>query len=257
MRLSDFMWMPYSEDRQDWRKDIAAAAIEEEWGPELRYLRDYVSDNFEIAHAQGLIRQADDRSYCLFRVGSLTTREGEPISVLGVKNRLAGKQPYFYKYTFQRSRFDVRLDDGVHHETAPPSPKYDMPPYRPEYKLVYNFSHYLEDHETRAAESFPSLNAHQRFLCIFAALELAHRRGMAAAVPQWFRDKKAEEGGYQWLLPLFINSESLSSKPDLIATLDPHDEWQEYNVRTLLPPSWAYGHARAVTTRDPTFRTWA
>jgi len=31
----------------------------------------------------------------------------------------------------------------------------------------------------------------------------------------------------------------------------------EYNVPTLMPPEWAYGHARAVSSRDPHFRTWA
>ena len=83
------------------------------------------------------------------------------------------------------------------------------------------------------------------------------KRGTQAAVSQWYCDRKAEEGGYQWLLPLFVTSENLSEKPDFVATLAPDETYKEYNVRTLLPPAYAYGHARAVSGRDPQFRTWA
>ena len=192
----------------------------------------------------------------MWRVGTLTTREGEPISILATRNRLTGKQPYVFRHIFDRSRFTVRLDDSEVAETAPPASEYTPPDYHSDYKLTYNFSHYLEDHETRGAEKFPNLNAHQRFLCIFAALELAHKRAPQSAVPQWYCDRKAPEGEYQWLLPLHITSENIDEKPDFVATLTPMDEYREYNVRTIIPPEWAYGHARAVSGRDPQFRTW-
>jgi hypothetical protein len=156
-----------------------------------------------------------------------------------------------------RSRFTVRVGEEEFPENAPPAPEYAPPPYHADYKLVYNFAHYLDDHEQRVEERFPKLTPHQRFLCIYAALELAHKRGTQAAVPQWYCDKNADEGSFQWLLPLFITSENLSAKPDLVATLAPDEEFLEYNVRTLLPPEFAYGHARAVTGRDPQFRSWA
>ncbi|MFC7761092.1 DUF3825 domain-containing protein [Catellatospora bangladeshensis] len=175
-----------------------------------------------------------------------------------MKNRLSGKQPYFYKRLFARERFVVRDDDNVEHdEEAPPAPDYEIPPYHPEYKLAYNFEHYLDDHEPRMEERFPALTTHQRFLCIYAALELAHKRGNQAAVPQWYCDRNADEGSYQWLLPLYVTTEDLSIKPDLVATLSPQPEYAEYNVRTLIPPEYAYSHARAVSGRDPQFRTWA
>ena len=59
------------------------------------------------------------------------------------------------------------------------------------------------------------------------------------------------------VVAVFVTSENLSEKPDFVATLAPDETYKEYNVRTLLPPAYAYGHARAVSGRDPQFRTWA
>ncbi|MFC7761093.1 hypothetical protein ACFQY4_25980 [Catellatospora bangladeshensis] len=75
MKLNDFIWMPFSDSRDDYRNDIAKAAINEDWGHDLRYLYDYVRDNFEISHKQGKVRTSPG-AYCLFRAGSLVTREG-------------------------------------------------------------------------------------------------------------------------------------------------------------------------------------
>jgi hypothetical protein len=256
MKMSEFVWMPYSDNQDDYRNFVANLAITENWGQDFRYLQDYVRDNFEIAYRQGKVKEESQKRYCLWRVGTLTTREGEPISILAAKNRLSGKQPYVFKFVFDRQRFTVRIDNEEFAETAPDVPQYDTPEYHQEYRLTYNFSHYLEDHESRVADRFPNLNAHQRFLCIYAALELAHRRAMQSAVPQWFCDHRATEGEYQWLLPLHITSEDIDERPDFVAVLSPVDEFEEYNVPTIMPPQWAYGHARAVSGRDPQFRTW-
>jgi hypothetical protein len=258
MKLTEFMWLPYSDSNDDYRSHIASAAIEEDWGQDRRYLFDYLRDNFELAHAQGKVKVSEADGYCLFRVGTLSTREGEPITILATKNRVSGKQPYVYTKTFTRGRFTVRTPSGAEvSETAPQPPEYKPPAYGKNFQLVFNFVHYLEDHEARIAEKLPQLNPHQRFLCLYAALQLAHKRSDSCAVPQWYCDKKAEEGDYQWLLPLHVTAETVDSKPDFVATLDPISEHSEYNIRTILPPEYAYGHARAVSGRDPHFRTWA
>ena len=111
MRLNDFAWMPYSDDRDDYRNHVVAAAINEEWGEDLRYVRDYIHDNFELSYAQSLVREDPDKRYAFWRVGHLTTREGEPVTIVVIKNRLSGRQPYSYRYTFDRARFDIKFDD--------------------------------------------------------------------------------------------------------------------------------------------------
>jgi len=91
MKLSNFVWMPYSDSRDDYRDHIAEAAIDESWGQNHRYLHDYIRDNFEIAYKQGKVKVHPEDKYCLFRVGTLVTREGEPITVLGTKNQQSGR----------------------------------------------------------------------------------------------------------------------------------------------------------------------
>lgn len=250
--------MPYGNEKDDYIDFVARAAVDENWGDDNRYLRTYIADNFEIAYQQGLVKENGEGSYALWRVGNLTTREGEPVSIVCERNRQPGRQPYYFLRVFDRARFNIRLRQGEDvSDQAPAAPTYDLPAYHPEYSLTYNFDHYLDDHADRAKETFPQLNDHQRFLCIYAALVLAHKRYKQAAVPQWYRDKNEQEGGYQWLLPLHINTENISKRPDLVAALDPVDEHEEYYVRTLLPPEYCYGHARSVSERDPHFRSWA
>lgn len=257
MQLKDFCFMPYSENRDDYRDFVAKLALDEHWGADNRYLQQYLSANFEIAYEQGKVKENKEKGYVLWRAGNLVTRDAQPITILGVKNSLSGKQDYVFKFVFATERFSVEIDGEKVQETAPESPTYDIPSYHGDYELSYNFSHYIDDHADRAAQSFPNMNDHQRFLCIYAALNLAHRRHESTAVAQWYKDKNADSGSYQWLLPLHIKSENISDKPDLVATLEPLDEHKEYFVRTLLPPEWAYPKARAVSRRDPHFRNWA
>lgn len=258
MQLNDFCFMPYSETRDDYRDDLAKLAINEDWGgPEKRYLFPYVAANFEIAHEQGKVVENHEDGYAIWRAGTLVTRDAQPLTILAVRNKVSNKQPYHYRKVLFGERLEFDADGKKVHATPPEAPTYVIPPYNGDYKLSYNFAHYLEDHAERASEKFPNLNEHQRFLCIYAALNLAHKRYESTAVPQWYKDKNAEKGGYQWLLPLHIRSENITEKPDLVATLEPIDEYEEYNVRTLLPPEWAYAKARAVSQRDPHFSSWA
>lgn len=257
MKITDFIWLPYSDSKEDYRDHIACAAIEENWGPKRKYLFDYVSDNFELAHAQGKIKEPADKAYFLFRIGTLSTRGGEPITMLAMKNRLPNKQPYVFSKIFTGNRFTIRLENSEVTEVAPSSPTYNIEPIHTDYNLVFNFDHYLKDHEERVSEKLPTLNSHQRFLCIYAALQLAYKRADLCAVKQWYCDKNADEGNYQWLLPLHISEENIDSKPDLIATLDPRKEYSEYYIRTVLPPEFSYGHARAISMRNPHFSSWA
>jgi hypothetical protein len=129
---------------------------------------------------------------------------------------------------------------------APKAPKYKYPKYRSDYKLQFNFDHYLKDHESRVKSILPNLSPYQRFLILLGAISAAHRIAAQVAVPQWYRDKNAEAGGYKWLLPLRFNDPDTSLRPDLVAALDPDDNNKEYLVRTLLPPEYAYANARAV-----------
>jgi hypothetical protein len=123
--------------------------------------------------------------------------------------------------------------------------------------LQFNFNHYLQDHESRMAAMLPELNPYQRFLMVYGAIIAAHRIAAQVAVPQWFRDKNAEAGGYKWLLPLRFHDPDTSEKPDFVAALDPDTESKEYLVRTILPPEWAYANARSIIANvDSKISNW-
>jgi hypothetical protein len=240
---------------EDYIDYIARFAIRENWGPENRFLDTYVDWNFELAHDQGLVAEAEDKSYALWRVGNLLTPDGEPITIACTRNRNPAREPYYFVRVFDKRRFILQVEGKRTPLEALGAPIYDVPAYHADYELTYQFRHYLEDHEERATAGMPTLNDHQRFLCIYAAANLAHKR--REGVPQYYRDKRAPHGNYQWLLPLYINQDDVSKRPDFVATLHPIDEHREYSIRTLLPPEWAYPNARAISARDPQFRTWA
>ena len=93
MKLSDFIWMPYSDRRYDYRAHIAKAAIDENWGQDYRYMYDYIRDNFEIAYKQGKVKEHPERKYCLFRAGTLViARESRLPSWASRINNLAGNR---------------------------------------------------------------------------------------------------------------------------------------------------------------------
>jgi hypothetical protein len=242
--LSEFAFV-----RPDIIKKVAEFAVKEKWGEneeDLSILQKYIDYNFEIAYEQNLIKFAEDKSYCLWRVGHLVTDRGEPITILFVKNRLENKQPYLALFVFKGIEFDAKVGDSTVREKAPKAPRYKFPSYHANYKLNFNFDHYLSDHESRVAAALPNLTSYQRYLIVLGAIQTAHLIASQVAVPQWFRDKNASAGGYKWLLPLRITDPDLSKKPDLVAALDPDNDSREYLVRTLLPPEWAYANARAV-----------
>lgn len=258
LKMHEFAWMRHNDSQRDYRDHIAHNAVEEDWGPNKTYLYDYLCANFQISRLQDKVKIGPGGKYALWRAGNLTTRSGQPITILALKNQRPNKQPFVYTATFEVPKFTVRDRDGNEHlEKAPEAPEYNPPEYRAGYELTYNFEHYLQDHERRVSKKLKKLNSHQRFLCIYAAAEIAHKRCSDAlsAVPQWYCDKNEKVGNYQWLLPLRINDEDISRNPDFVAAVDPRDEHDEYYIRTVMPPRYVYGQARAVAGA-PRFEPW-
>ncbi len=267
MTLFDFAYMPnrdkanrlgkyisehknintYSPREYKHLRDVKDVASPEEWGENLSYLRDYININFEIAYNQGLVKEAKDHSYAIWRVGNLTTLDGEPISIVVRKNEL-NVPPYVYHKVYCGEQFKIYFSHHeVVQETATPSPEYKIPKYQKEYSLDLNYDHYLKENEERVKRILPELSFYQRFLCTYAAIHLAHKRADTDVVAQWFRDKNASEGTYQWLAPLHFYDRDPTKKPELVATLTPDNELKKYAVRTLMPTTWCYGKARAVS----------
>ncbi|MEW6048413.1 MAG: nucleotidyl transferase AbiEii/AbiGii toxin family protein, partial [Bacillota bacterium] len=117
-------------------------------------------------------------------------------------------------------------------DNPPRAPDYRFPEYHPEYKIEYQWAHFLEEHESRMKQYVPEIvNPRTLYVAVFGATELSHRL-QRHAVPQYYR------GRYQWLLPLYITRSDLS-RPDLVAALEEDSDRGVYVARTLLPPEAA------------------
>lgn len=263
MRLDQFAFLPEARPGQkSYLGYIAEHAVQEDWGPGFSHLARYVDYNFEIAHNLGMIKYEGDNSetahYCLARVGNLVSATGEPITMAFVKNNVQYKQPWRFFFVFRGDRFNLIFgDNGAIEEDAPPAVVYAPPEYHAEYRLKWNFDHYLKQHEARVDEVLPTcLSDYQRFLFIYGAVTAAHAIAQQIAVPEWHRDRAAATGSYKWFLPLYLDGIDSSQRPTLVAAVDPDDAHRECLVRTLLTPDMAYPNARAICFNNARIRQW-
>ncbi len=252
MKLYDFAFM-----RSDWLKKLADLAVPENWGEDHRALQVYCETNFDIAYREDLLHKDEAGRFALWRVGTLTTSDGTPIYAYFPKNRLEGKQAFAFvtflhqhslMVTYSPDRFSSSTQIAI--QDPPKEPDYRSGDYHPDYKIEYSWGHMESDHSSRLEQHIPGLTGRPRFLCIFGAIELAHRLWGQLAVPQY------HHGAYQWFLPLYITHDDHSKPPDLVAALVANDEREVYRVATLLPPDWAYPLARAITVGRPSFNSW-
>jgi hypothetical protein len=255
MTLRELVFLPNRETGRKNYLDYISAHLPhgEHWGEDLRILETYVHSNFELAREQGLLREADDGSSLVFRVGDLSSIVNEPISIVCERNSRIGKQPYRFKGVVAKRRITVDVDG---HEAlvmdAPPAPTYEKILYHRSYRLdLSHVGHFVSENRSRVDEALAERTERERLCSIVGGLELAHARGDEIAIAQWYRDRNANTGSYQWLLPLHIVNDDLSGRPEWLATLEPRDGANEYYVRTLLPVEMAYPHARVVGTHRP------
>ncbi|MDR0816449.1 MAG: DUF3825 domain-containing protein [Desulfovibrio sp.] len=257
MKLMEFAFIPQEKDstgrfeRHSWTKKLADMAITESWGQDNDYLNKYCVINFEIAYEQNLILENDNDEFAVWRIGHLTTSDGLPIYALFEKNSMEGKQPYYLKTFVRGSKIFFSKRDGtkISVDPTPEEPNYEIPKYDNKKIIQYNWDHYLSDRETRIKEILKINNERITYVSIFGAAELSHRLWRQCATPQY------HNGRFQWLLPLYITQANYSARPDLVATLD--EDGDNYLLRTLLPPEWAYPQARAVAVNTAQFRSWA
>lgn len=253
MDLDDFAYFAEA----GWLANLGRMAMPENWGRDNRYLRVYCEANLSIAVNEGLLYQDPNGRFVVWRVGHLVTTDGLPIYMYFVKNVIENRQPWFYVGTLAARRLVIKYrpygggeEERILIDNPPRAPDYRYPEYHPEYKIEYQWAHFLEEHESRMKQYLPEIvNPRTLYVAIFGATELSHRL-QRHAVPQYYR------GRYQWLLPLYITRSDLS-RPDLVAALEEDSDRGVYVARTLLPPEAAYGHARAVALSTRDIGSWA
>lgn len=229
-----------------WLEDVAQLARPEPWGSSHKILELYLRANYEIAVGQGKVVEDRDNGVAFWRAGSLVNKISDPIWLIyGPNNR---PSPY-WKLT------EVRAG-------APPMPikraksrtiEYNAPHFRQEWTIDYDSmrTHIMLDSEnqTRIKRAFSShgasMNEHLFLMAIYGQAECRRKEGDVHR--QWYR------GGHQFLMPLYLPCED---QVGLIACLQPEPSVKQYRLRTLLPPAYAYAHARAVVKNRADLPGW-
>ena len=232
--LYDFAWHGNAEC-----KTIQSTIIEEPWGEDLKHLKIYLGDNFEIAKKNNKIHV--DAEKAVWQPGYLLNKSGDPIWLTYRKNPIEGKQPWkFNKHMVSTCPVGV--------EAKSLEIKYTYPDFESEFELNINHDHIINDNRDRLEEVFEGifkekLNGYLVYKAIVGEIEMQKRRN--TAIPQWYMEE------YQFLIPLCLKS---PNNVDLVAALQPKDK--KYYVRTLLYPNQAYAHARSVVKNRLNLPHW-
>lgn len=217
----------------DWLVELERIAKKEPWGKDHKILELYLRANFEIAQSQNKVYISDTEAY--WRAGHLSTETGDPIWIKYRLNNREGKQKWVF------DKFAIGLSPIQEISIEDMTVSYNPPDFFPSWSLLItpnSFEHIVDEHKSRL-EAVLGKNACDNsdflFKAIYGELELRKKDG--DAIPQWYWSQ------YQFLLPMSITN---NKEIQLVATLSPIIESKQYQVRSILPPEYAYAYARAV-----------
>jgi hypothetical protein len=226
---------------------IASVVKEEPWGADHKVLELYIRSNFEIAQAQGKVYEDRDSGVAFWRAGSLVNLTSDAVWLQYRKN--VRDDPY---WQFDRVVTGEAPDGGDGSQWVI---KYDPPEFNREWSIHFEqgaIRHILDDSANRRRLELVfndvlggCLNEHLVFRAIYGEIQL--KRKEEVVLPQWYH------GEYQFLMPLFLTQ---GDRVELTATLQPEPALHRYVVRTLLLPTYAYAHARALVKSRANFADW-
>lgn len=239
--LFDFAFHPYP----DWLGDIASNTKTEPWGRDKKVLETYLKANFEIARQQDKIVENDSEGYAIWRAGYLVTPSMDPIWLYYEKNTRPNT-----KWYFKGLRYGSDPLPGISAKTHTVS--YEPPEFHADWNIYIDnksFNHILTDHKDRLVTIFGDevKNSHRLFRTLYGEIMLQQKEA-AGVIPQWYME------GYNFLMPLCFSS---PEKIDITAALTIDNTMKRYQLRTLLPPHYAYANARAVIKTRSQFASWA
>jgi len=214
---------------------LAAAVLEEDWGPNNWVLKRYLAVQVDLAVRQK--RYVVHEGRVVLCAGQLQSRYGTPIYLSFEKNRVEGVQPLYLQY----------VGDKPNVPQLPQLPELpSWPTIRAGAEIVIAHEHILEEHQERVD-----------FLA--GTPRVAQMCALAGAI-QWslFRDLAIRQlylGVSSYFVPVYLKSrENITLTPDLIAPIEVQGE--RLYVRTALQPYMAYATARVVATRHDQLPHW-
>lgn len=241
MYLQKFAFCGKQEDFQATLEKLALMAEQEPWtlegGEKNSVLYKYVLGTFRQCYRQKKFLTTDDGKYTCFNTGLLTPN-GNDILCVFQKNWVPNCQPWVLKYFSDRT--DRKYMDLF--SKVPPlasyTENYEEFYFNPNYDLVINSDHILDDHWERINEVVPLSKNIVKALIEGAIAETQRKvkRNLRLVVPQFYNDK------IMYLVPISIPiSDSETVTMALAVELTSQNQ---YRANTIFTKDMAYEKAR-------------
>ncbi len=262
-----FAWFPSNRDRgvtyATYVSELAQKAQRESWddptNPNVgnnEVLTSYLHFTFRRLKEEGKIvfveaRPASDGAQALpaaaaFNTG-LFTENYEQIFAYFEKNTRPGMQDWVFRGWHLESDRALRRFDGME---VKPARYFEKPAdliYNPDWLLIPDLDHILDDNAGRFPEWLRD-DAFKRRIFLQGAIQDAEKRvriNWRTAVPQYYFPPTGAPGHIQLLLPLSLTK---AGRTDLALVVDPQE--RSYRANTALPLNLAYKNARLISRQE-------
>lgn len=238
---SDLIWqfafLGKDDAREEKLQELADLAEGENWTSASSnwkndILYSYLAHTFDRAAHQDVILIAENEDYAIFNTG-LLTENGEDI--ICVFNEFSKSKQYNWHLMGFRKKSDWDIMNRF--SVTPEVVSYFSDPskiyFNPEYELVKNLDHILEDNFDRFPEDLQKKGKHYINSLLTYALDLTIKRcerNYRIAVPQYYKEK------ITYLLPVVLDGNLMS-----VAVEDVN---KRYRVNTIFTIEMAYRNAR-------------
>lgn len=223
--------------------NLAAIAEDENWsfdGRPYSVLYNYIKGTFRQCYVQGKVLVSDDGEYSCFNTG-LLTKHGNDIVGFFAKNKYEDVQDwYLVSFRDVSDRQFLNAFDCVP-EIATYTDNYEELYFNPNYPLILNIDHILDDNWERISDVVPMSKrvVHKLIESAVADAKKQVRRNVRLAVPQYYNNK------ISYLLPLRIPLED-SDDTVVMALAIELTAKKHYRANTIYTKEMAYECARLI-----------
>lgn len=220
---------------------LASIAEEEKWTFNKEepngLLVKYIRDTFCQCKKQNKVLVSNNGDYSCFNTGLLTPN-GNDIVALFEKNSRSGAQPWMlkgFKDKCNREFMDLFFDIP---ELASYTNKFEELYFNPEYNIVVNTDHILDDNWDRIESTLHLSKAVVKTLLVGVVEEAKMRikRNLRLVVPQYYRDE------IMYLVPIRIPIDD--DKYETMALAVEKTSTSQYRANTIFTKEMAYEKAR-------------
>ncbi len=214
-----------------------------------KFLRNYIQFTYNRIFEENKLMYSPDETYCCMNTGLLTVYNQEIVAIFE-KNKMSGKQPWFFLGFFKET--DRLFTNNF--SSLPPLAEYgknvkDLV-YDNSLELTLHKEHLIDDNFERFAEAGYTNKELISALLDSAkvTLEKKLKRNFKLALPFYYRNTEKEESKIQLLAPLYFPGAPV--RLALVLNKVSSETKEYYEGITVLFVEWAYMNSRLVVKPD-------